>query len=675
MNQRLRALCDLSMGSVREYVGRHEYDGRVEDLSPEGVRRPGPGRRPVPARAGPARRGAAGRLRAAGAAGAGRAGAVPLQPAVPHRRPRPGLLRPGVRPRGRAGRGPPPPPGRLARRGRRRRDRAGPGGRPGRRGAAGAIRGLAAGLADSGATGGRARPSRPTTARRPSRAAADAATATPPSAAGRWSGCWGRRGPGGRPRTAGGRADAERDRLQAAGRRPAGGWRRAGPPPRWCPGCWDHPDADGVLRGRGNDRTSRSRSPSSATSCPGSTASAWSGRRRSRAGGRMAMMSWAAPGEPDAPSWYHITPPDPAWPERGAARTGCRCSADHAARDHRARGRSRPLLPRRCAAAGGTEVRRTLSPGVRGGLGALRRGALRRGGLPGRRPAVRRRRGAGGAVARHPARLRDRRARGDMTVEDGTAGSRPTPSSRAPPPAPRPPGPRSTRPTGGTRGASWRSCACATGPAPWGAGFSLQRFHDRMLASAPRPSACWGPRWRRQRKAARVVRSVLEPFAAGCCTDSGPAGSCFTRERPRSADLAGLLLVTAGSRAAGTTPRCCGSPVPPIRARSWCGGGNWTGRAGCASARARSSPPSCCFPPVGPAHSQDSDWFNWPSYSRLRGGGCLRLPGRQREPPPRSSSSGHDAASTPVAVHERRPGSPLSRGTHIVSSTTIVRSR
>jgi hypothetical protein len=38
MNQRLRALCDLSMGAAREYVGRHEYDGRVEDLSPEGVR-------------------------------------------------------------------------------------------------------------------------------------------------------------------------------------------------------------------------------------------------------------------------------------------------------------------------------------------------------------------------------------------------------------------------------------------------------------------------------------------------------------------------------------------------------------------------------------------------------------------------------------------------------------
>ena len=38
MNQRLRALCDLSVSAVREYVGRHEYDGRVEDLSPEGVR-------------------------------------------------------------------------------------------------------------------------------------------------------------------------------------------------------------------------------------------------------------------------------------------------------------------------------------------------------------------------------------------------------------------------------------------------------------------------------------------------------------------------------------------------------------------------------------------------------------------------------------------------------------
>ena len=30
----------------------------------------------------------------------------------------------------------------------------------------------------------------------------------------------------------------------------------------------------------------------------------------------MAMMSWAAPGEPEGPSWYHITPPEEFWPER-----------------------------------------------------------------------------------------------------------------------------------------------------------------------------------------------------------------------------------------------------------------------------------------------------------------------------------------------------------------------
>jgi hypothetical protein len=29
----------------------------------------------------------------------------------------------------------------------------------------------------------------------------------------------------------------------------------------------------------------------------------------------MAMMSWAAPFEPEGPSWYHITPPSPTWPQ------------------------------------------------------------------------------------------------------------------------------------------------------------------------------------------------------------------------------------------------------------------------------------------------------------------------------------------------------------------------
>src|ERR671912_636270 len=39
MDSRLRALCDLNFAEAREYAGRHEYDGRVQDLSPDGVRR------------------------------------------------------------------------------------------------------------------------------------------------------------------------------------------------------------------------------------------------------------------------------------------------------------------------------------------------------------------------------------------------------------------------------------------------------------------------------------------------------------------------------------------------------------------------------------------------------------------------------------------------------------
>src|SRR4051812_13604643 len=38
MNPRLRAVCDLSLPEVREFAGLHEYDGKVQDLSPAGVR-------------------------------------------------------------------------------------------------------------------------------------------------------------------------------------------------------------------------------------------------------------------------------------------------------------------------------------------------------------------------------------------------------------------------------------------------------------------------------------------------------------------------------------------------------------------------------------------------------------------------------------------------------------
>jgi len=38
VNSRLRAVCDLSLPLMREGAGRHEYDGKIQDLSPAGVR-------------------------------------------------------------------------------------------------------------------------------------------------------------------------------------------------------------------------------------------------------------------------------------------------------------------------------------------------------------------------------------------------------------------------------------------------------------------------------------------------------------------------------------------------------------------------------------------------------------------------------------------------------------
>jgi Bacterial protein of unknown function (DUF885) len=38
LTPRLRAVCDLNLAEVRELSGRHEYDGQVQDLSPAGVR-------------------------------------------------------------------------------------------------------------------------------------------------------------------------------------------------------------------------------------------------------------------------------------------------------------------------------------------------------------------------------------------------------------------------------------------------------------------------------------------------------------------------------------------------------------------------------------------------------------------------------------------------------------
>ena len=113
------------------------------------------------------------------------------------------------------------------------------------------------------------------------------------------------------------RADAERDRLTA---RLAESCARVDPgrPPLELARelVRDHPDADGVI----------------------AAARGWTQRAIAFTGDRdlvpyhdgecrvglapesrrwaMAMMSPAAPGEPDAPSWYYITPPEESWPAR-----------------------------------------------------------------------------------------------------------------------------------------------------------------------------------------------------------------------------------------------------------------------------------------------------------------------------------------------------------------------
>ncbi|HEV7654234.1 MAG TPA: DUF885 family protein [Mycobacteriales bacterium] len=113
------------------------------------------------------------------------------------------------------------------------------------------------------------------------------------------------------------RADAERDRLTAMLTEACA---------RLAPGRpvaelvaelqRDHPDAEGVIAEAQalTDEviawtTERRLVPYSDGTClvgPAPESRQWA----------MAMMSWAAPGEPDTPSWYWVTPPRPEWPEQ-----------------------------------------------------------------------------------------------------------------------------------------------------------------------------------------------------------------------------------------------------------------------------------------------------------------------------------------------------------------------
>jgi hypothetical protein len=115
-----------------------------------------------------------------------------------------------------------------------------------------------------------------------------------------------------------GQADAERDRLHALLAEGCARLEPHGRPPLEVARelVRDHPDAAGVIDAgrrwtqRAIDFTrERDLVPYHDGVClvgPAPESRRWA----------MAMMSPAAPGEPDGPSWFHITPPEESWPER-----------------------------------------------------------------------------------------------------------------------------------------------------------------------------------------------------------------------------------------------------------------------------------------------------------------------------------------------------------------------
>ena len=198
----------------------------------------------------------------------------------------------------------------------------------------------------------------------------------------------------------------------------------------------------------------------------------------------MAMISTNAPAEPDAPSWYWITPPDESWPAAQAeewlevfsATTLPAITVHEVAPGHfshhqalrRARGDVRRTLFSSAFVEGWAHYAEELcveegflADDPRFAIGVWLEALVRV-----TRLAC--------ALGVHTAGL-DGRARRPR-------GSRRTPTWRVRPRCPRRGGRRSTRPTAGTPGASWRSWRRREqARAAWGAGFTLKRFHTALM--------------------------------------------------------------------------------------------------------------------------------------------------------------------------------------------------
>ncbi|MBF8188498.1 DUF885 family protein [Nonomuraea sp. K274] len=114
------------------------------------------------------------------------------------------------------------------------------------------------------------------------------------------------------------RADAERDRLLALlaescdklgekGRAPLDVVREL---------VKDHPDADGVIEAARVGTEKAIAFTREKDLVPYHDGECLVGLAPESRRWAMAMMAWNSPGEPEGPSWYYITPPDSSWPER-----------------------------------------------------------------------------------------------------------------------------------------------------------------------------------------------------------------------------------------------------------------------------------------------------------------------------------------------------------------------
>jgi Bacterial protein of unknown function (DUF885) len=157
------------------------------------------------------------------------------------------------------------------------------------------------------------------------------------------------------------RADAERDRLSALLADSCGRVDPARPPMEVARELVrDHPDAAGVIDAARYWTARAIAFTRERDLVPYQDGECLVGLAPQSRRWAMAMMSPAGPGEPEGPSWYHITPPDPSWPEQDAqewlqvfsATTLPGITVHEVAPGHFSHGRAIRRAP--------TEVRRTL---------------------------------------------------------------------------------------------------------------------------------------------------------------------------------------------------------------------------------------------------------------------------------------------------------------------------